>query len=37
MRVTLPGGVLTIEVGDESAPTRMTGPARHVFDGTFVF
>lgn len=31
--VRLPGGELTIFVGDEGAPVRMTGPARHVFSG----
>lgn len=31
--VTLPGGTLTIEVGAEGEPVRMTGPARHVFSG----
>jgi len=33
--VTLPGGALEIEIGERGAPVLMTGPARHVFDGTF--
>ncbi len=31
--VRLPGGVLTVRVDAVDAPVRMTGPARHVFDG----
>jgi diaminopimelate epimerase len=31
--VHLPGGPLTIKVGDPGAPIEMTGPARRVFDG----
>jgi len=31
--VRLPGGPLTITVGPVGSPVRMTGPARHVFDG----
>ncbi len=34
LQVRLPGGPLTILVGDPAAPILMTGPARHVFDGT---
>jgi diaminopimelate epimerase len=34
IEVTLPGGSLTIIVGDEGERLRMTGPAVHVFDGT---
>ncbi|MGD8860238.1 MAG: diaminopimelate epimerase [Myxococcales bacterium] len=33
LRVLLPGGPLTIVVGESDAPIMMTGPARHVFDG----
>jgi diaminopimelate epimerase len=33
LRVTLPGGPLTIRVGAADEPVLMTGPARHVFDG----
>jgi len=33
LRVHLPGGVLTIVVGEPGEPVRMRGPARHVFDG----
>jgi diaminopimelate epimerase len=33
IEVQLPGGVLTIVVGDPDQPVSMTGPARHVFDG----
>jgi len=29
----LPGGPLTLTVGEEHEPVRMRGPARHVFDG----
>ena len=32
--VRLPGGPLEIVVGARGEPVRMTGPARHVFDGT---
>ncbi|MEM9191018.1 MAG: diaminopimelate epimerase [Myxococcota bacterium] len=32
--IELPGGILTITVGDDGAPIQMEGPARHVFDGT---
>ncbi len=32
--VRLPGGVLTITVGAREERVRMTGPARHVYDGT---
>lgn len=31
--VRLPGGPLTIRVGDPGSPIEMTGPARKVFDG----
>ncbi len=31
--VRLPGGALTIKVGDPAAPIEMTGPARRVFEG----
>jgi diaminopimelate epimerase len=31
--VRLPGGPLTIKVGDPGAPIEMTGPARKVFEG----
>lgn len=34
IEVRLPGGTLRIEVGEPGAPVKMTGPARHVFDGT---
>ena len=34
--VWLPGGMLEIVVGALGEPVRMTGPARHVFDGTLV-
>ncbi len=33
LAVALPGGELTILVGDDHAPVRMTGPARFVFEG----
>jgi diaminopimelate epimerase len=33
LAVHLPGGPLTIVVGAEGEPVRMTGPARHVFSG----
>lgn len=33
IEVRLPGGALRIVVGEPGAPLRMTGPARHVFDG----
>lgn len=33
IKVTLPGGPLTIQVGEPGAPIEMTGPARKVFDG----
>lgn len=33
LRVRLPGGDLTIVVGEPGEPVRMRGPARHVFDG----
>lgn len=33
IEVHLPGGTLSIVVGDRKAPISMTGPARHVFDG----
>ena len=33
LTVRLPGGPLTIAVGEPAAPVRMTGPARHVFSG----
>jgi diaminopimelate epimerase len=32
--VRLPGGALEIVVGERAEPVLMTGPARHVFDGT---
>ena len=32
--VTLPGGPLSVRIGAPGEPARMTGPARHVFDGT---
>lgn len=31
--VTLPGGPLSIRVGERGAPVEMTGPARRVFEG----
>jgi diaminopimelate epimerase len=34
--VRLPGGVLEIRVGERGERIAMNGPARHVFDGTFV-
>lgn len=34
--VRLPGGVLEIGVGERGERISMRGPARHVFDGTFV-
>ncbi|MCA9580325.1 MAG: diaminopimelate epimerase [Myxococcales bacterium] len=34
LAVTLPGGTLSITVSSRGEPVRMTGPARHVFDGT---
>jgi diaminopimelate epimerase len=34
--VRLPGGVLEIGVGERGGRIRMSGPARHVFDGTVV-
>lgn len=34
IEVRLPGGPLEIVVGREANPVQMTGPARHVFDGT---
>jgi diaminopimelate epimerase len=36
IEVRLPGGPLHIVVGDRDAIISMTGPARHVFDGTFL-
>ena len=33
LTVHLPGGPLTIRVGDAGAPIAMTGPAAHVYDG----
>jgi diaminopimelate epimerase len=33
LTVHLPGGPLTIRVGERGAQLSMTGPARHVFDG----
>jgi diaminopimelate epimerase len=33
LEVSLPGGSLSIRVGERGAPIEMTGPARHVFDG----
>lgn len=33
VRVTLPGGELTITVNEAGEPVHMRGPARHVFDG----
>lgn len=33
IRVELPGGALTIVVGEPGERVRMRGPARHVFDG----
>lgn len=33
IEVTLPGGVLTIVVGERGGPVSMTGPARFVFEG----
>lgn len=33
LTVHLPGGPLTIVVGDHGKPITMSGPARHVFDG----
>jgi diaminopimelate epimerase len=33
IEVSLPGGVLTIVVGERGAPVSMTGPARFVFQG----
>jgi diaminopimelate epimerase len=33
--VKLPGGPLEIRVGERGERIAMTGPARHVFDGTF--
>lgn len=33
VEVRLPGGALRIVVSEPGAPIRMTGPARHVFDG----
>lgn len=33
LTVTLPGGPLSIQVGERGSPVLMTGPARHVFDG----
>jgi len=33
IEIQLPGGRLTLEVGDEGAPILMRGGARHVFDG----
>jgi diaminopimelate epimerase len=37
LAVRLPGGVLTVRVDAVDAPVQMTGPARHVFDGTLAF
>ena len=34
LRVTLPGGTLVVRVGAPGTPVHMTGPARHVFDGS---
>jgi diaminopimelate epimerase len=34
IEVELPGGVLTIVVGERGAPVSMTGPARFVFEGS---
>lgn len=36
LAVRLPGGELTIVVGAQDEPVRMTGPARHVFSGRIV-
>jgi len=33
IEIRLPGGRLTLEVGDEGAPILMRGAARHLFDG----
>ena len=33
LRVELPGGPLSLVVGEAGEPVRMRGPARHVFDG----
>ena len=33
LAVHLPGGTLSIRVGEPGAPIRMTGPARRVFEG----
>jgi diaminopimelate epimerase len=33
IEVRLPGGALTIALGEPGEPIAMTGPARHVFDG----
>lgn len=33
LTVHLPGGPLTIRIGDPSAPIAMSGPAAHVYDG----
>lgn len=33
LRVSLPGGTLVVRVGAAGERVRMTGPARHVFDG----
>lgn len=34
VNVRLPGGAMTIVIGEEGEPARMRGSARHVFDGT---
>lgn len=36
LRVTLPGGALVVRVGAQGERVHMTGPARHVFDGTLL-
>lgn len=36
LQVHLPGGALTIRVGDPEKPISMTGPARKVFEGQLV-
>lgn len=35
LTVHLPGGSLQIRVGADTDPVRMSGPARHVFDGVY--
>ncbi len=36
LTIRLPGGALTVRVDAPGAPIVMRGPARHVFDGTYV-